>query len=153
MAELPADRLRQWGVEAVLVDVDCTLKRYGEDRVTAEAAAWLEGLRAAGMGVCLVSNGVGWRIGRLAEQLNLPYVAQALKPLPIGCLGAVRQMGFHRARTAMIGDQLFADVWAGRLAGLKTILVEPIGPEEEPWFTRLKRPLERWMLGRLLRDR
>ena len=39
----------------------------------------------------------------------------------------------------MVGDQLFADILAGRLAGLTTFLVEPIHPEEEPWFTRLKR--------------
>ena len=48
----------------------------------------------------------------------------------------------------MVGDQVFADILAGRLAGLKTILVDPIHPEEEPWFTRLKRPPERWVLRR-----
>ncbi len=153
MAELPPDRLRRWGVDAVLADVDCTLKRYRVEQVTPEAAVWLASLREAGMGVCLVSNGLGGRIGRLAEQLGLPCVAGALKPLPNGCLRAIRQQGFNRARTAMIGDQLFADIWAGRLAGLTTVLVEPIGPEEEPWFTRLKRPLERWMVRRLRRDR
>ncbi len=137
----------------MLADVDCTLKRYRADRITPEAAAWLEALRVAGIGVCLVSNGAERRIGRLAEQLDLPFVAQALKPLPIGCRKALRKTGFDRARTAVVGDQLFADVWAGRLAGLTTILVEPIHPEEEPWFTRVKRPLERWLLGRFLRDR
>ena len=43
----------------------------------------------------------------------------------------------------MVGDQIFADVMAGRLAGLTTILVRPIQPNEEPWFARMKRPLER----------
>ncbi len=153
VSDLPPDRLRELGVEAVLVDVDCTLKRYRAEQVTPEAAAWLASLRAAGIGVCLVSNGVGGRIGPLAERLELPFVARALKPLPFGCRKAVRQMGFDRKRTAMVGDQLVADVWAGRLAGLKTILVEPIHPEEEPWFTRLKRPLERWVVARFVRDR
>jgi predicted HAD superfamily phosphohydrolase YqeG len=49
----------------------------------------------------------------------------------------------------VVGDQLFADVMAARLAGLASILVRPIHPEEEPWFTRLKRPLERVLLRRL----
>jgi predicted HAD superfamily phosphohydrolase YqeG len=57
-------------------------------------------------------------------------------------------MAFPPASTALVGDQVFADVLAGRLAGLKTILVEPIHPEEEPWYTRLKRPPERWVLRR-----
>ena len=49
----------------------------------------------------------------------------------------------------MVGDQLFADVMAGRLAGVRSILVEPIHPEEEPWLTRLKRRPEQFVLGRL----
>ena len=49
----------------------------------------------------------------------------------------------------MVGDQIFADVMAGRLAGIRSILVDPIHPEEEPWFTRLKRLPERFVLRRL----
>ena len=150
VSELPPWRLREMGIESVLLDVDCTLKRYHGEQLEPEAANWLESLRAAKMGVCLVSNGAGPRIGRLAERLGLPFVAMALKPLPFGCWRAIRRMGFDRKRTAMIGDQLFADVWAGRLAGLTAILVDPIHPEDEPWFTRLKRPLERRLVGRFL---
>jgi HAD superfamily phosphatase (TIGR01668 family) len=114
--------------------------------VTPEVAAWLEELQAGGVGLCLVSNGRGRRIERIAEKLGLPYVAKALKPLPFGCLRAVRELGFPPERTAMVGDQLFADVMAARFAGLMSILVKPIHPEEEPWFTRLKRPPERLVL-------
>jgi len=45
-----------------------------------------------------------------------------------------------------VGDQLFADVMAGRLTGLSSLLVRAIHPEEEPWFTRWKRPPERVLL-------
>ena len=144
--ELTLDRLDGLGLDALLLDVDCTLKRYHNTDVTPEVAAWIQQLRAGGIGMCLVSNGMGPRIQRFAEKLDLPFVAKALKPFPFGCRAAVRRMGFQRKRTAMVGDQLFADVIAGRLAGLKSILVRPIHPEEEPWFTRLKRPPERLLL-------
>lgn len=146
--DLGVDRIGDLGLESLLLDVDCTLKRYRDERVSAEVAAWLDALRAGGIGLCLVSNGLGQRIGRFAETLDLPFWAKAGKPLPFGCRRAIRKMGFDRRRTAMVGDQLFADVMAGRLAGLTTILVRPMHPEEEPWFTRLKRPLERLVLGR-----
>jgi uncharacterized protein len=146
--ELTLERLRNMGIEALLLDADCTLKRYRDEECTPEVAAWLAGLRAGGVGLCLVSNGLGERIRRFADRLGLPFVAKALKPLPLGCRRAVRAHGFQSARTAMVGDQLFADVLAGRLAGLTTILVEPIHPEEEPWFTRLKRGPERFLLRR-----
>src|SRR3990172_2674058 len=144
--DLTVERLRELELSALLLDVDCTLKRYRADCVSAEVAAWLDGLRAAGIGMCLLSNGLGKRIGRFAETLDLPFVAKAGKPLPFGCRAAIRKMGFDRRRTAIVGDQLFADVMAGRLAGVTSILVRPIRPEEEPWFTRLKRPVERLLL-------
>jgi HAD superfamily phosphatase (TIGR01668 family) len=144
--DLGVDRLRELGLDAVLLDVDSTLKSYRSDAIDAEVAAWLDSLRAAGIGMCLLSNGRGRRIGRFAEGLKLPFVAKACKPLPFGCRRATRTMGFAPQRTAMVGDQLFADVIAGRLAGLLTVLVRPIRPEEELWFTRMKRPLERLIL-------
>jgi len=144
--ELQVDRLRSLELDALLLDVDCTLKRYLADEVAPEVASWLAEVRSAGIGLCLVSNGRGWRIRQFARMIDLPFVAKACKPLPFGCRAAVRKMGFAPQRTAIVGDQLFADVIAGRLAGLMSILVRPIRPEEEPWFTRIKRPLERRLL-------
>jgi len=144
--DLSVERLRALGYDALLLDVDCTLKSYRGDTVSAEVAAWLEGLRSAGIGLCLVSNGRGKRIGELAAKLAIPFVAKALKPFPYACRAAVAKLGFDPRRTALVGDQLFADVLAARWAGLGAILVRPIHPEEEPWYTRLKRPLERFFL-------
>jgi len=144
--ELSLERLRELELDALLLDVDCTLKRYHQEDVSPDVAAWIEQLRGGGIGLCLLSNGMGKRIQRFAENVELPFVAKALKPFPFGCRAAVRKMGFNPRRTAMVGDQLFADVMAGRLAGLTSILVEPLHPEEEPWFTRLKRRPERLLL-------
>jgi uncharacterized protein len=149
--ELTPERLRQWGLCALLLDVDCTLTRYRRDEMSPEVAAWIEELRVAGIGLCLVSNGMGRRIRRFAEQIGLPCVARAMKPLPWGIWSALRKLQSAPAQTAMVGDQLFADVMAGRFAGVHTILIQPIHPEEEPWYTRLKRRPERLILRRLKR--
>ncbi|MBN2476928.1 MAG: YqeG family HAD IIIA-type phosphatase [Pirellulales bacterium] len=149
VCDLTLARLEELKLSALLLDVDCTLKRYRDPDVSPEVVAWLDELRAGGIGLCLVSNGMGRRIGRIAERLDLPFVAKALKPFPFRLRAAVRRMHFPPQRTAMVGDQLFADVLAGRLAGLTSILVRPIHPEEEPWFTRLKRPPERYLVGRM----
>ncbi len=147
--DLGVQRLRDLGIESLLLDADCTLKRYGMTRCAPDVAAWIKGLQEATFRVCLVSNGHGRRIGQLAESLAVPFVANACKPLPLGVKAAMHKLGAARHQTAMIGDQLFADVMAGRLAGVYTILVSPMGPEEEPWFTRLKRRPEAFLLRRL----
>ena len=141
--------LRSLGIASLLLDVDCTLKRYGEPQPPPPTRAWLETLRAEGFGMCLVSNGRSARLRNLADALRLPLVTKACKPFPYACRSAMRRLGFDPQCTAMVGDQIFADVMAGRLAGVRTILVQPIHPEDEPWFTRFKRPWERLVLARL----
>jgi uncharacterized protein len=149
VCELTPEHLRELGLRTLLLDVDCTLTRYHQHELSPEVAAWIEELRAADVGLCLVSNGMGRRIRSLAKKLGLPCVAKAMKPLPWGVWSAMRKLNSLPAETAIVGDQIFADVMAGRLAGVRSILVRPIHPEEEPWFTRLKRRPEQFVLRRL----
>jgi uncharacterized protein len=147
--ELTPERLQQWGITGLLLDVDCTLKCYGQKDVPPDVAAWIEQLRLAGVRLCLVSNGLGRRIEAFAQRIGLPFVAQAMKPLPWGVKCGIEKLALPPSKIALVGDQIFADIMAGRLAHIRTILVEPIHPEEEPWFTRLKRFPERLVLRRL----
>jgi len=145
--ELTPERLRLWGLHALLLDVDCTLKRYRQTDVPPDVEQWIKLVRSEGIRLCLVSNGMGPRIQNFAERVDLPFVAKAMKPMPWGIRDAIEKIESEPSQTAMVGDQLFADVIAGRLAGVRTILVEPMHPEEEPWYTRLKRVPERMVLG------
>lgn len=146
--ELTPERLQHWGLCGLMLDVDCTLKRYGSGEPLPEVATWLTELRAADVRLCLVSNGMGPRIEDFARRVDLPFIAQAMKPFPWGVRRAVEILDRPPSQLAIVGDQLFADVMAGRLAGVRSILVEPIHPEDEPWYTRLKRLVEKPLLAR-----
>ena len=141
--ELTPAVLRTINVQHILLDVDCTLKRYDTDLLEDWVLEWLESLKIAGVDVCLLSNGKKSRIGKIAEHYDLEYEAMAMKPLPCGCWRVMKRSGWDRETTAIVGDQLMADMAAGNLAGITTIHVTPIHPESEPIFTRIKRPLER----------
>jgi HAD superfamily phosphatase (TIGR01668 family) len=143
--ELSPARLQALGVQGLLLDLDGTLKDYRAQRIPPDVLAWVGRLQASGVRLCLLSNGKTKRIGRFARSLDIPFVAEALKPSPRGCHRGVKALGLDRRRVALVGDQVFADVLAGRLAGLFTVLVPPSHPDE-PWFTRLKRPFERQVL-------
>lgn len=146
VTDLTPERLRDLGVDNLLLDVDCTLKRYRNQEPEPEIKVWLEEIVRDGFNVCLISNGVGKRIGRFAEKVKLPFIAKACKPFPNGCRRAFASFGYAPERTIIVGDQIFADVMAGRLAGIRTFLTIPLSPEEEKWFTRIKRPFEKIVL-------
>ena len=105
----------------------------------------LDGLRAGGINLIIVSNNRKRRVKKFAERLNLPYIANAKKPFPAVFLKTLRRFDCLPCNGAVVGDQLFTDVLGANLAGIRSILVTNITPESGPFF-RLKRRLEKWIL-------
>ena len=91
VSSLTPEFLSDNGIKNLLLDVDCTLKRYSQTELEPLSAQWLEQMRQSGVGLCLVSNGKPGRIGAFAEKHQLPFCALALKPLPFGLLRADRK--------------------------------------------------------------
>lgn len=143
VTDITIDRLQRLGIELLLLDVDCTLKPYVDEMPDESVMQWLESLQAAGVELCLCSNGRGPRIERFAASVDLPFVATSMKPFPFKLWKTAKRFKKSVRRCAIAGDQMFADIMAGRLAGMTTIYVTPIHPEQEHWFTRIKRPPER----------
>ena len=144
--DLTTDRLHELRVDTLLLDVDCTLKEYEKQEPDWEIIQWLDSLKNAGFKLCLLSNGVGKRIKPLANSLGLPCVFKACKPMPGGVRRGLTILGAPPEKAVVVGDQIFADILAGNLAKVFTILVAPIKPEQEHWFTRIKRPWEKIVL-------
>ena len=81
------------------------------------------------------------RLKLLAALLGLEFTANGAKPLTFGVNRAVKAMGAAKSETLVVGDQIFTDVMAGNLAGIRTVLVEPFHLEKT-WTFRLKRRVE-----------
>ena len=144
--DITPELLQQHGLRSLLLDVDSTLKRYRATEIPSGTVRWIESLQETEIGFCILSNGREHRIRPIAEQIGIPFIAPAMKPTPFGCQTAIKTMGFDPKSTAMVGDQVFADILAGKLCNIFTILVTPIHPEEEHWYTRIKRPFEKWVI-------
>jgi len=144
--DITPELLQKHGLRSLLLDVDSTLKSYRTTEIPPETIQWIKSLQEVGIGFCVLSNGRTSRIRPIAEQIGVSFIAPAMKPTPFGCRTAIKTLGFNQKSTALVGDQVFADILAGKFAGIFTILVTPIHPEEERWYTRIKRPVEKWVL-------
>lgn len=134
------------GLSTVLIDIDNTLRSRADGRVPAEERAWLERCANAGVRVCLLSNNFHDNVFELAESLELPIVAKALKPLPHGYLNALRTMGARARETVVVGDQLFTDIVGAKMLGLHSYMVAPLGDLDLPYMAAL-RYVERAIVG------
>jgi HAD superfamily phosphatase (TIGR01668 family) len=141
------DTLSATGIAGIIVDLDNTLVGYGQEHLAGEDAAWIAAALARGFRICLVSNNFTGRVDRIAQELGVPAIPSALKPLPRGFSQALRVLGTPKNRTVVVGDQLFTDVLGAKLMGLRCILTEPLVAHD--WYgTRVLRFFERMLLGR-----
>ena len=149
--DIPYDELWQNEIRGLIFDLDNTLAPYADNQPTAKTVALIKRLQRIGFKVCLLTNNTNKRLNRFNKPLGIPGFANAAKPFTRGVRKSMQEMGTKRGYTAIIGDQLLSDVWAGKNARLTTILVNPISKKDLP-FVHIKRMIERWLLNRYYGD-
>lgn len=147
ITDVTAEDLRRLGVKALLLDVDNTLTTHDAPDLTDAVKAWLAQMGESGFSLIIVSNNRAERVAPFAEKIGLSYYAHARKPLPFGFRAAAKQAGACRKECVVIGDQLFTDMLGANLAGIPSILLEPIQPETQQKFIVFKRKIEKPMLN------
>lgn len=139
--------LQARGITALVLDVDNTLTADGSQQLDAAVQAWLDGMRAAGVSLTIVSNNREERVRPFAERLGLGWVSMACKPLPVGLAAARRRLGVRRSQMAMVGDQIFTDRLAAGLYGIRCLYVLPRTPVERHAVVRFKRRFEPYWIN------
>lgn len=133
--------LAQNGIKALILDVDNTLTGHGSQELPPQVAAWLERMKAAGVGLIIASNNFEDRVAPFAQRVGLAHCSFCCKPSPFGLARARRALGVQKQETALVGDQIFTDALGANLYGIKMLLVQPMHADTT-WTVRLKRRLE-----------
>ncbi len=145
--QVSADELLQIGIAGVILDLDNTLVKWQQDEMTEEVTGWLKALQERKIKLCVLSNSMmSKRSETIAAKLNSPYVRHARKPSRTGFEKAMAAMGTVPANTAIVGDQMFTDIWGGNRTGIYTIMVKPIHPREFAYTRYVSRPPEKLLL-------
>jgi len=134
--------LKSKGIKALLFDIDNTLVCYDAPYPDEKLFALFDKLKEDGFKLYLLSNNNKERVKIFSEKANLPYRGRALKPLKLNIKRAMKVLSTDKKTTALIGDQLFTDVWGANRAGITSILVNPISDKEDR-FVAFKRHLEK----------
>lgn len=145
LADVPHEELEEAGICGLIVDLDNTLMGFRETELCVDHLAWVERAHERGFKMVMVSNNFTARVTGIASQLRIPCIPNALKPLPFGVMRAVKMLGLPHEQIAVVGDQLFTDVLAGKICGLYTLLTVPIESKDFA-ITRVFRFFEKLML-------
>lgn len=148
--DIDLSKLQALGINNLIVDLDETLRKRNSDNIPEGSVKWIDEVKRRGFKVCITSNNpFGWKISKVEETLKAPVSFMALKPLPAAFNHAMRMLGSKPSNTALIGDQLFTDIFGANMLGIYTILVDPITGAEKGVFRRMMRWLEQKVFPRV----
>lgn len=148
---LDAAALYARGFRGLILDLDNTLTEWNHAHLAPVVEAWLRAAEAAGLRLCILSNNGLARVEPFARGAGVPAVARAGKPRRGGYRRALALLRTAPERTAVVGDQVWTDVWGARRMNMYSILVQPIAAREFAG-TRAIRWLERAWVARLRRQ-
>lgn len=143
ITDVDVDELAASGVRCVLFDRDNTVVPRDTGVAPADVMDWICRVREAGIALCMVSNNFhSQQVEASAAELGCAVVHHAMKPAPFAVRRALALVDVDASEAVLIGDQVFTDVMAGNLAGVRTILVEPQSTSDL-WYTHIFRVFER----------
>lgn len=118
--------IRGRGIRLLLLDLDNTLLPYEIDEPTPRLRNWILRMRAAGAEPVIFSNNRGGRPAIVAEKLGVGFIGRAKKPNPRKLVSLLRKKGIAKGAAALIGDQIYTDIFCARRAGVLALAVRPI---------------------------
>ncbi len=147
--ELDYEKLLHSGIKGILIDIDNTLVPMHTIHPTKQSIDWAIRMEKLGLMVCILSNAKHIRADLFKKELGVKGVGMAFKPMKKGYVKAMEILQLQVSECVMIGDQLLTDIKGGNKVGMMTILCEVLDKKEH-WFVRLKRVIEKIIVGSLL---
>ncbi len=139
------DDLVRCGVRALLLDRDNTVIPRTTGVAPAPVEAWMRRAQELGLRICFVSNNEYANVEPTARLYGAGLVAKAHKPRPDGLFQAARELGVEPDSCFVVGDQLYTDIFAAKLAHMRHALVVP-QCSQDLWYSPPMRAMERVLL-------
>lgn len=126
LTDVTAEALRSRGITFLMMDFDNTIVPYTTDVPTEKMRAWIEAMKASGIGLCVVSNSKKPRVVTFCKMYGLDCVTHAKKPFQKGISECLARFHLRPETAALVGDQIYTDVLGANCAQLTSILISAI---------------------------
>ena len=128
--EINYRQLKEDGIKCLLFDLDNTCVPYVDKEPTKKLKDLFDRLKGMGFKVIIFSNATKKRLEPFKNGLLVDCSFSSRKPSKRKFLKVLKMFGYDLSETAIIGDQLFTDIFGGNRVGIKTILVNPMSDKD-----------------------
>jgi len=141
--------LRSRRIEALILDLDNTLTGWRDRDVPRTVREWMNAVQASGVRLLVLTNCRSIRrVREVEKRLGIPAIGWASKPRRRGFIRALEALACPPDRVAVVGDQTYTDILGARRAGLCSILVDRLTPNEFV-LNRIGRCAQMWAIRRM----
>ena len=152
VTDIKAEFLKENNIKAIILDVDNTLLDF-DLNIISGLENWYNDIKNNNIKCMILSNSnKEKKIKMVADLLNIPFIKFATKPLKRGFNKAKQVLGEENENIAVVGDQIFTDVYGANRCKMFSILVKPVA-KKDLWMTRFKRPIENLIIKKYLKSR
>ena len=135
------EKLYNCGIRCLLFDLDNTCVPYVEKVPSKKLIDLFDYLKDMGFKVILFSNATKKRLEVFKNTLVVDCSYSSRKPSKRKFLKVLKMYNFDLSEVAIIGDQLFTDIYGGNKVGIVTCLVDPL-TKEDFILTKIFRAME-----------
>jgi len=133
------------GISCLLLDVDGTLINRKSNKMPEAVKNWIIESKEF-FSLYLISNNPSKeRIGKIARELEIRYIYNALKPRKKLTLFAISEVNIKSEKIAIIGYRIFTDIIVGNRCNIKSILVKRLNRNGLPIKFNLTLTIERFI--------
>ena len=126
LTDITPELLHARDIRLLMLDFDNTIVPYTTDVPTEKMRAWIEAMKASGIGLCVVSNSKKPRVVTFCKTYGLDCVTHAKKPFQKGISECLARFRLRPETAALVGDQIYTDVLGANCAQLTSILISAI---------------------------
>ena len=138
-------------IKGIIFDIDNTLVGFTVKKPDDQVMCFLNSLKQKGVKIAVASNNNRDRVSFFCEDLDIPFIWRACKPLPFSILKIAKIMNIKCKNIALVGDQVFTDVWGANFCGMTSVMVDIIDTKETLLF-KIKRALEKPIINAKKRE-
>ena len=120
------DNLLERGIKCLLFNVDNTIVTYKGKEPSTRLVSLFDNLTQSGYQIILFSNISKKRLTDFKNRLGCNAYKYSFRPKTTDFFKIMKKNCFEEPNVAIISDQMVTDIHMGNIAGITTILVNPI---------------------------
>lgn len=122
--DIDYDQLYNKGIRLLIFDIDGTILKSMNFSVSDKLIDLIAGLRIKGFTITLLTNAGNRRLYPVLEKTTIESgIASARKPKSEGFEKVMKEHIFPKEQTAMIGNDLYADIYGANKFGITSIFI------------------------------